>query len=432
MFAIQDGSYLRGKPETVASTQKQGELAMKRIFQLTLAVMLLVCSAPVAYAADATNTVVSAQSDEQAIKETIQSYFDYEYQALSKLSDSTTKVTLLSMKERCFKPQSAIIEKMSTVLEMKIAFRAAKSDDLTFDKYSFNLDYKDISVTNNTATLNFLLNEDICFNLCPTIHSKRGNIPYKVTLEKINEHWYITEFTCEDDETMKVYESLSKTLSTSSEIKEEYNKQIEKSIKEEAKTVIENANDESIPNETKATAYSYNRTNAQNYATTYAQSNNPSPWATYSADCTNFISIALYKGGIPKDRSGSSAERQWYWDSSSSRTASWTSAQYFRQYVYYNNNSTSTNYGLYATHSTESNMQLGDIIQYCGEGSGTWSVDGRRKSTHSSIVTYIVSFPRIILISQHSFYSSSYSLNYPLSSMPYTVKHYLHIVRYYK
>jgi surface antigen len=210
---------------------------------------------------------------------------------------------------------------------------------------------------------------------------------------------------------------------------DEYSKQIEKSIKEDAKTIIENPNDESIPDEIKATAYSYNRKNAVNYATKYARSNNPSPWATYSADCTNFTSIALYKGGVPKDRIGSSTERKWYWDSSTSRTASWTSAQYFRQYVYYNNNSTSSNYGLYATHSTLNNMKIGDIIQFCSNGSGTWSVDGRRKSTHGSIVTFMIS--TFIYISQHS-YGSSYALDYPLAAMPYTVKHYLHIVRYYK
>ena len=123
------------------------------------------------------------------------------------------------MKKMFFKPESEVAEKMSTVLEMKIAFRAAKSEDLTFDKYSFNLEYKDISITNNTATADFLLNEDICFNLCTAIHSKRGNIPYKAALEKVDGQWYITELICEEDETMKVYDSLNNKLSTSGTVK---------------------------------------------------------------------------------------------------------------------------------------------------------------------------------------------------------------------
>jgi hypothetical protein len=52
---------------------------------------------------------------------------------------------------------------------------------------------------------------------------------------------------------------------------------------------------------------SYNRTNAVNYAVTWATGHNPNypDFSTTGGDCTNFASQAIEAGGAPQDKTGS-------------------------------------------------------------------------------------------------------------------------------
>ena len=75
MFAIQDGSCLRDDIIEGFSSKEKEDIQMKRIVQLTMVVMLLFCSSSVTFAADDTlRNAISIQSDEQVIKEMIQSF----------------------------------------------------------------------------------------------------------------------------------------------------------------------------------------------------------------------------------------------------------------------------------------------------------------------------------------------------------------------
>ena len=125
---------------------------------------------------------------------------------------------------------------------------------------------------------------------------------------------------------------------------------------------------------------------------------------------------------------------KWYWNTRTDRSASWASAEYFRRYIYNNNNSTSSNSGIYGKHDTYANCGLGDIIQYASNTDDIWNTDGRPVSTHSSIVTKVTtSGGRKLYVSMHSYGTddSDYRYDYLVDSMPYSYKHYLNIVRYY-
>ena len=167
----------------------------------------------------------------------------------------------------------------------------------------------------------------------------------------------------------------------------------------------------------------------------------PSPFITYTADCTNFISICIHKGGkIPMDLSGE-YNHTWFFKSSSNKTSSWTGAQAFRQYIYCNNNSTSKNIGIYGTHTTINGVTIGDIVSF-SSSTEKWT-DGRLKSTHSAIISKAIPkyndsgmiTGQTLYVCQHSYTGIGYK-DVPLSKFSsYNgsgQKMYLHFVKYYK
>ena len=108
-------------------------------------------------------------------------------------------------------------------------------------------------------------------------------------------------------------------------------------------------------------------------------------WGSYygqGGDCTNFISRVLYEGGMPEDKAGS---YQWYWDNynpptvSSSRSASWSGASAFYNYIIGNTNGNGFNGPQGNVYATRNDMELGDIVQMNFNQGAGWS--------HSAVVT---------------------------------------------
>ena len=372
-------------------------------------------------------------SPEANIKNTITRYFDFQHTILSKL-DAQGEVIHRIEKVSPFVSNN-YLEKFECVLEMKTLLRKAQPSDTTYDYYSFDIRYDSIDIADKTASVKIFIVEKIIFNQDRTITSEAGTTHF-IKLINENGHWLINSDKYELDGVGERYDQLKSRLCGDKQcvrdsILTEYAKDVEKSVIERTKTVEENPYAANIKQSTRTvlSSHTYNPGSTSSpvtYAHTYCRTNNPSPWYTYTADCTNFTSIAIHQI-IPMDTTGN----KWYFNSTSDKTASWTSAQYFRQYIYYNNSSTTTNSGIYGKHDTYSNCSYGDIVQYASDPDNIWSTDGRPKTTHGSIVTKVSG--GYLYVSMHSYgdATSDYRYDYLVDDMDYTAKIYLNIVRYY-
>lgn len=143
------------------------------------------------------------------------------------------------------------------------------------------------------------------------------------------------------------------------------------------------------------TYYTYNRGNAVSFANDYVNSTSyPSPYHYYAEDCTNFTSICLKYGNIKDDDVGT---YQWYFHSTTDKTAEFTAARYFRNYYVNNVGSTSIK-GLYSSNASSwTSLQRGDIVQLYSDG----------LAYHSMIVVLVeydpsTSMPSDLKIAQHT------------------------------
>lgn len=168
--------------------------------------------------------------------------------------------------------------------------------------------------------------------------------------------------------------------------------------------------------------YEYDRLSAVEYARKWALSRNPKykDYENLGGDCTNFISQCMHAGNIPMDHQGENIITQWFWYSDSSRTPSWTGAQFFYNYFLNNNKENTSNFGAFATYTDYDNLELGDLVQL---------IDDNR-AYHTMIITEIIfDGDEVVdyLVCQHSIDL----LNYPLS-LKVGEKRYIKILGYYK
>lgn len=138
----------------------------------------------------------------------------------------------------------------------------------------------------------------------------------------------------------------------------------------------------------------YNRISAVEYALKYALSPNPEYYffGGIGGDCTNFTSQCLYAGSKVMNYDKYNG---WYYNNVNSRSPSWTSVQFFQNFIL-NNNSI----GPFAKLVPQNEIEIGDLIQ----------LKQRNVFNHSLIVTKIEN--NRIYISSHS----SNELNRPLDT----------------
>ena len=105
----------------------------------------------------------------------------------------------------------------------------------------------------------------------------------------------------------------------------------------------------------------YQREKALAYAKTWAFSRNPAyyPFDEIGGDCTNFISQCLYSGS---NKMNPTPVTGWYYYSLNNRSASWTSVNYFYQFL-----TTNKGNGPFGHISNLEDLLPGDIIQLATE-----------------------------------------------------------------
>lgn len=418
---------------------------MKKIICFLIALVVLIPT--MAHAAEGT-----ANSDAESIKSTITDYFDTQYNALSQLHIGDAEK--YSVASRVMTQEaSMLLQKEDTILEMKVESYKMALEDLTFDSYSYNLEYKSININGNTATVHLYEDNAIRYNENPSILSEITNNPHFFVLSKVDNEWVIIEHQNEEDYYYNTFDDMKESGISTSEICDAYIAETATvQAAQDNKTLSPNApdiqdNSVSEYTATAVTAGTYDRDGAVSFARKYAEieksgGSYPSPFKIYKADCTNYISICLHKGGgIPMDKVGGTNSK-WYWEKSSK--ANWTGAQQFRQYIYSNNGSKTKNIGIYGTHTSDASMEIGDIMSFSSldpsNDANRWD-DGRLKSTHSAIVTIAtpvysngIIVGKVLYVCQHSYGSKGYK-DVPISTLGYNKsgqKMYLHIVRYYK
>ena len=142
----------------------------------------------------------------------------------------------------------------------------------------------------------------------------------------------------------------------------------------------------------------YDRENAVKYAQKWAYKRNPVyfDFENFGGDCTNFVSQCIYAGSGVMNYTPVFG---WYYNSSYSRSPSWSGAEYL-----YNFLTTNKSVGPYAIDTQISNIEIGDVIQFGDENF---------KFYHSVLVTAIVGFPSVetIYISTHSYDANLRALN---------------------
>lgn len=217
------------------------------------------------------------------------------------------------------------------------------------------------------------------------------------------DRWYVMHHEYEDEFKMlfNTYRNLDyKTM------KEEYLRQVKEQIKAQGIVDEEQLNLYRVEDKGKK----YHREKATSYAKKYAINPNSPPWGNYErlgGDCTNFVSQCLFAGEIPFDTTGKSELEKWYWYSENNRVPTWTSANFFKDYLLINKKG-----GIRAYLSTFDKMLKGDIVQLGDE----------MHTRHSMIVVDDIKDAegnRVdLVIAQHSISEEGRGYNIPLSTKP--------------
>ena len=359
------------------------------------------------YTEDASDNI--DKSIPQKAKETISNYFGERLKQYGDLVFDEKQFSPYINFKAAEKTQIAL-----KLMESQIEIFAASGNKLGFSNFDFSIDYVSAKNVNSSVTeVCLYLNYDIEYNGFEGITSSVTKEPHKITLLLENDNWFI----CKHEMFTQVAIALEK-IANEDENVDIYLSNYEKSMIER-NGLIEMSVPANVDDMLSTTSLeSYNRSDACRYARTYANSDNPSPWYTFSADCTNFVSIALRKGGLPQDSSGSNT---WYWNSRSDRSASWAGAKYLRTYLINNNSSSSSNTGVYATSVSLSSCSRGDVVSFESGGD----------IYHNAILTsYTTSGGWLLCQHSHSQGSKDVPLQTVIDWEDATVR-YTHIVGYY-
>lgn len=136
---------------------------------------------------------------------------------------------------------------------------------------------------------------------------------------------------------------------------------------------------------------SYNRSAAIQYAQKWALSFNPDypnfeTIGTDNSDCANFVSQCLLAGGLEMKKGTTRNDYdEWYYESMSSRSGSWSGAQSLRLYIKYNTVGCPRIGYTFLSNSQVGQLQAGDLV-FALEGSGDKS---SRRAHHVAMVSRV-------------------------------------------
>lgn len=162
-----------------------------------------------------------------------------------------------------------------------------------------------------------------------------------------------------------------------------------------------------------ASAYSYNRQGAVNYAKANWNSWVPGSWyfMTRGVDCTNFVSQSLYNGGGWIQRGTQwTTQYQWYFNGAFPRdySTSWTSVNEFRDFILTSQRGTEIFPSRSEVWARPTRINTGDVMQIDWTGDGTWD--------HTMFITGVTG--NDVLVTYHNNNQIDYSVSKLMRDYP--------------
>lgn len=351
--------------------------------------------------------------EQNAIKITLETYFESRYRSLSTLQlESFENLTDKSPEGTAF------LRSESDKLEVEI--QHAKLNHLGYVRYEFFLDFKDVSIdtTNQMAVVSVIEGHNVVFEISeeisktqPVVSSMR-NLQHTITMNKDGDGWKIISDEYDD--------YLWRLIRATGLSKEELLQSMAESQGQASGNYVPQASNAcSLPSD--ESIHTYTRNGAVAYARQWALSRNPNYFdfgqPGYGGDCTNFVSQAIHEGSSAQMVGANTYG--WYYNSVSDYASAWTGVSYLYDFI--------TQYWVWPAGPEGCDVAQyqayeGDLIQYDWENDSEWD--------HSVIIVRILDigpYNRYHWVSSHTPDVD----DYPFTSFDYPNKVYrfIHIER---
>jgi len=332
------------------------------------------------------NSIKIRNSDEtldDAMLEPISDYFEVYFQALANLeSVDITAVFADSSSENAWVNQAA--------MDYLIQLRQSQSNDLKMTDYQCGLTVTSIDEGYGEIEVALLEDHHINFAFISDVDSYSSGIVHTFYLTETEDGYVIAEHYKEEDSFLMLEEAIADSYDDPQDVADQ--------LLSEALSVIEELSWEKDAYNSgnwddrwaATTDHSYDAEAAVDYAMTWVDSSavlrndDYGVYDGYGGNCNNYISQALFAGGIPMDSDGYiNAQWKWYGEemddgdgSEWGRSPAWTGVAEFYSYA-----SENEGYGLVAL--VDENVfsgSRGDVLQY--GHNGDW--------LHSVIITEVI------------------------------------------
>ncbi len=318
-------------------------------------------------------------SDEEKIKTAIDAYFTSRYES-QKLRKALNLDVLIEDKTMNW------VKKEND--KRDIENYIAEQFGVSTVSYTYTLEYRSITIHDDTATINLLENNEILTSP-HFVTSALGDLEHVFTLHKKKGAWVIYEDEYQD-ETLRALKNRTKReiLATVDKNKRLFQPQQPKVSLANPLTRPKGLLDIiqiNTPNKPLAlTTHSYNRSLAVNYADTYWNTANPPYYiGDPDYDCANFVSQSMYagEGYTPPATDGMQPwpydyDTDWYYVFDDSGSRPWIDVNY--QYNFITGNT--SQYGPYGSSGEEiCGASIGDVVQ----------IKQSSSFDHEAIIAYI-------------------------------------------
>ncbi|MFZ5921288.1 MAG: amidase domain-containing protein [Chloroflexota bacterium] len=309
-------------------------------------------------------------SEEDKIKSAISAYFTTRYESQRLLESQDFSPVL----------ENATLEWVRKEMDKReIELYIATLFGLRYLSYNYTLDYDSIKITSYKAVVHLRESHNVVFETSAPVVSKLGNLPHIITLRKKHAMWTIVIDQYQDEGTIALDNQTKQELLAQVDENYKLNQQLTSTHREEA------VSSAFYPSPS-LKSYSYNRTEAVDYADDFWNTKNPPYYKGLDSDCANFVSQALYagEGKKPPDKSGMTTSptrkinTDWYYVWKNSGSKPWINVP--AQYTFITKNINKI--GPYGQGTTSfCNTQIGDIVQLYSYSRGWF---------HEGIITLIV------------------------------------------
>ena len=141
----------------------------------------------------------ATEPSDQEVMKTVQEYFNLRYRVLSSLEyndgiRSFLEVNVLNSED---------LMNEADVLETIVGYRKAQVNDLSFDRYQFNLEFENVKVEGSQAWLTFKENYELYFKCAPTVRNQAA-VEHIMMLGKTGDQWFIVKDDYSDPEGIKL------------------------------------------------------------------------------------------------------------------------------------------------------------------------------------------------------------------------------------